>query len=132
MHWQVREFLQAAKGEHLEAFYTVALTLGLRQGEVLGVALARCRFGRRPITRAPCAPTGTGQAPIGRTENLTQPAEIDHAPERGDGTPRAPEAQTRSTARRRSPEAGTGLRVHHDHRNAAGCDPCRALIPRDS
>ncbi len=34
---QAREFLQAAKGERLEALYTVALTLGLRQGEALGL-----------------------------------------------------------------------------------------------
>lgn len=34
---QARAFLEAAKGERLEALYTVALSLGLRQGEALGL-----------------------------------------------------------------------------------------------
>lgn len=34
---QVRTFLQAAKGERLEALYVVALTAGLREGELLGL-----------------------------------------------------------------------------------------------
>lgn len=34
---QARAFLQAASGDRLEALYTVALALGLRQGEALGL-----------------------------------------------------------------------------------------------
>jgi integrase len=34
---QARAFLNAAKGERLEALYTVALSLGLREGEALGL-----------------------------------------------------------------------------------------------
>ena len=34
---QARQLLDAAKGDRLEAFYTVAVALGLRQGEALGL-----------------------------------------------------------------------------------------------
>jgi integrase len=34
---QARELLEAARGDRLEAIYTVALALGLRQGEILGL-----------------------------------------------------------------------------------------------
>jgi integrase len=34
---QARAFLDAAKGERLEALYTVTLSLGLRMGEALGL-----------------------------------------------------------------------------------------------
>jgi len=34
---QARRFLDAVRGDRLEAFYTVALSLGLRQGEALGL-----------------------------------------------------------------------------------------------
>ena len=34
---QVRDFLKAAKGDRLEALYLVAITTGLRQGELLGL-----------------------------------------------------------------------------------------------
>jgi integrase len=34
---QARDLLQAARGDRLEAIYTVALALGLRQGEILGL-----------------------------------------------------------------------------------------------
>ncbi len=34
---QARQFLQVAKGDRLEALYSVAIALGLRQGEALGL-----------------------------------------------------------------------------------------------
>lgn len=36
---QVRAFLEAARGDRLEALYLVAITTGLRQGELLGLRL---------------------------------------------------------------------------------------------
>jgi integrase len=34
---QARKFLQALKGDRLEALFTVAVSLGLRQGEIIGL-----------------------------------------------------------------------------------------------
>jgi integrase len=37
---QARDFIEAVRGERLEALFTVAASLGLRQGEILGLALS--------------------------------------------------------------------------------------------
>jgi integrase len=47
---QARAFLDAAKGERLEALYTVALSLGLRMGEALGLRWQDIDFERRTLT----------------------------------------------------------------------------------
>ena len=47
---QARAFLDAAKGERLEALYTVALSLGLRMGEALGLRWQDIDFERRMLT----------------------------------------------------------------------------------
>jgi len=47
---QARAFLDAAKGERLEALYTVALSLGLRIGEALGLRWQYIDFERRVLT----------------------------------------------------------------------------------
>lgn len=47
---QARAFLDAAKGERLEALYTVALSLGLRMGEALGLRWQDIDFERRVLT----------------------------------------------------------------------------------
>ena len=41
---QARKFLNAAKGEGLEALYTVAVSLGLPEGEPLGLPWADVDF----------------------------------------------------------------------------------------
>jgi integrase len=43
---QARAFLEAARGERLEALYFVAVTTGLRQGELLGLRWTDIDFGR--------------------------------------------------------------------------------------
>ncbi len=43
---QARAFLEAARGERLEALYVVAVTTGLRQGEALGLRWTDVDFGR--------------------------------------------------------------------------------------
>ena len=43
-------FPDAAKGERLEALYTVALSLGLRMGEALGLRWQYIDFERRVLT----------------------------------------------------------------------------------
>jgi integrase len=47
---QARAFLDAAKGERLGALYTVALSLGLRMGEALGLRWQDIDFERRVLT----------------------------------------------------------------------------------
>jgi integrase len=47
---QARAFLDAAKGERLEALYTVALSLGLQMGEALGSRWQDIDFERRVLT----------------------------------------------------------------------------------
>jgi integrase len=47
---QARAFLDAAKGEQLGALYTVALSLGLRMGEALGLRWQDIDFERRVLT----------------------------------------------------------------------------------
>jgi integrase len=47
---QARAFLDAAKGERLEALYTVALSLGLQMGEALGLRWQYIDFERRVLT----------------------------------------------------------------------------------
>lgn len=47
---QARTFLDAAGGERLEALYTVALSLGLRMGEALGLRWHDIDFERRSLT----------------------------------------------------------------------------------
>ena len=51
---QARQFLAAAKGDRLEALYVVALMLGLRQGELLGLrwGLVDLDGGRLRVTQA--------------------------------------------------------------------------------
>ena len=46
---QARAFLDAAKGERLEALYTVALSLGLPIGEALGLRWQHIDFERRML-----------------------------------------------------------------------------------
>jgi integrase len=46
---QARALLQAAKGDRLEAFYAVALLLGLRRGEVLGLRWPDVNFDQRTL-----------------------------------------------------------------------------------
>ncbi|HAF10377.1 MAG TPA: site-specific integrase [Chloroflexi bacterium] len=46
---QARAFLDAAKGERLEALYSVALSLGLREGEALGLRWADVDFAARTV-----------------------------------------------------------------------------------
>ncbi len=47
---QARAFLDAVRGDRLEALYTVALALGLRQGEALGLTWADVDFDAGTIT----------------------------------------------------------------------------------
>ena len=47
---QARQFLDTAKGERLEALYTVALSLGLRMGEALGLRWQDVDLDRRTLT----------------------------------------------------------------------------------
>ncbi len=47
---QAAAFLDAAWGDRLEALYSVALTLGLRQGEALGLRWADVDLGARTLT----------------------------------------------------------------------------------
>lgn len=47
---QARDFLKATHGERLEALYSVALALGLRQGEALGLRWSDVDFEARTIT----------------------------------------------------------------------------------
>lgn len=46
---QARSFLEAAQGERLEPLYSVALTLGLRMGEALGLRWRNIDFDRRAL-----------------------------------------------------------------------------------
>jgi integrase len=46
---QARALLETAKGDRIEAFYTVALLLGLRRGEVLGLSWRDVDFDRRTL-----------------------------------------------------------------------------------
>lgn len=47
---QVRVFLDAAKGDRLEALYTVAVAIGLRQGEALGLVWDAVDLDARQLT----------------------------------------------------------------------------------
>src|SRR5262249_9343453 len=47
---EAREFLDAAQSERFEALYTVALSLGLRMGEALGLRWQDVDFERRTLT----------------------------------------------------------------------------------
>ena len=46
---QARAFLQAVQGDHLEALFTVALSLGLRRGEALGLRWSDIDFQTRTL-----------------------------------------------------------------------------------
>lgn len=46
---QAAHLLDAARGDRLEALYTVALTVGLRQGEALGLRWEDIDFGARTL-----------------------------------------------------------------------------------
>jgi len=48
---QARQFLEAAQGDRLEALYSVALSLGLRQGEALGLRWQDIDLDRGPPDR---------------------------------------------------------------------------------
>jgi hypothetical protein len=71
---QARAFLDAAKGERLEALYTVALSLGLQMGEALGLRWQYIDFERRVLTvNRILERIGRGQGSTlqtGRTEDL--------------------------------------------------------------
>jgi integrase len=47
---QARRFLEVVRGHDLEALYTVALAVGLRQGEALGLKWEDISFSRRSLT----------------------------------------------------------------------------------
>jgi integrase len=47
---QSRKFLEAARGERLEALYSVALGLGLREGEALGLRWIDLDLERQQLT----------------------------------------------------------------------------------
>ena len=47
---QARSFLLAISGDRMEAFYNVALSIGLRRGEALGLMWSDIDFGERMVT----------------------------------------------------------------------------------
>jgi integrase len=47
---EARQFLDAVRGDRLEALYSVALAVGLRQGEALGLRCEDVDFDRRTLT----------------------------------------------------------------------------------
>jgi integrase len=61
---QAGRFLEAARGDRLEALYSVALTLGLRQGEALGLRWSDVDLGARTLT-VRAAMQRVGKVPAG-------------------------------------------------------------------
>lgn len=47
---ELQKFLRALHGERLQALYLVALSLGLRRGELLGLKWEDIDFGRKTVT----------------------------------------------------------------------------------
>jgi len=58
---QARAFLEAAKGDPLEALYVTAITTGLRQGELLGLRWSDLNFEARTLTVRRALVTGYGR-----------------------------------------------------------------------
>ena len=88
---QVRAFLGVAKGDRLEALYAVALALGLRQGELLGLSWRDVDFGAGTLT-------------------------VRRSLQRIDGEVRLVEPKTETSRRTLSlpPSVATALRAHRD------------------
>ncbi len=70
---KARLFLDAIRGDRLEALYLVALGVGLRQGEILGLAWSDVDLEDLDSDRSSCAPTRRRCARAGRAEVRHEP-----------------------------------------------------------
>ncbi len=71
---QVKVFLKAVRGERLEPMFTLAVTTGMRQGELLGLKWEDVDLdaSRTSETTGPRAPTGRPATSSGRTGSLKE------------------------------------------------------------
>ena len=119
---QAQAFLREVKGDRLEAAYVVALALGLRRGELLGISWDDLKLDdpmpvvriRRQLLRQQRA-----RRPAGRSQDCRQPSHVASLP-----TPRRAAAGPPSPSERRgasSPHLAQPRqpRVHLHHRNPA-------------
>lgn len=61
---QVRTFLDATRGDRLHALYVMAVTTGMRQGELLGLRWSDIDLDRRRVQITTALQSVTGQAPV--------------------------------------------------------------------
>jgi integrase len=96
---QARRFLEAARGERLEALYSVALSLGLREGEALALRWIDVDFdGRQLSVRRTCSDWEEGDlaaaaSSCSKSRNRPEPSNALHA---GSDRPFSPAASGRT------------------------------------
>ena len=115
---EARIVLEAAKGHRLEALFTVALFLGLRQGEILGLRWADVDLEAGTLQRHAGTAAGRRQAHPQGTQDREEPAATHLAGNRcrraacASGPPGVRAAGGRGSLER------IGTRLHHDDRHA--------------
>jgi hypothetical protein len=113
---QARSLLEAVRGDRLEALYTVALTIGLRQGEALGLHWQDVDLGARTLTVRTTLQADRRQAGAGRAQDRSLTAYRSPPGLRRGGAPRSQSAPARGESPGRGVLARQQPDLHH---------PCR-------
>ena len=127
-------FLDAVRGEPLEALFTLAITAGLRQGELLGLRWRDVDLGRGVLSVTSSLQLGR-DGTLPHRHHQDRPGPVRGAGRRGrDRPPRAPAPAARGSAASRLQVAGQRARLHQQLRRQhlpgitqshAGSDPRR-------
>ena len=115
---QATIFLRTAAGDRLEALYRVALSLGLRQGEALGLRWEDIDFEARTLRVCGGPPGGQRRTHARRAEDGECPPRSTHASDTRDRAQGAPSAPGRGAAEAGGALAGSRPRLLHAIRHA--------------
>ena len=126
---EARSYLEAIRGDRLEALYTVALAVGLRPGEALGLRWQDVDVEANTLRVQVSLQRIDGRLVVDELKTTEEPTESRPPSIRHHGTPRAPGAPgCRAKSRRRS-LGRTRSRVQYSSRATARTTQCDSVFP---
>ena len=130
---QARLFIEAIRGDRLEALYLVALGAGLRQGEILGLAWTDIDFEAATLTVRHALQRVDGQLTLGEPKSVTsrRVVALPNSSGRCLACPSDPPAPGSPPGWFSMARRSARLRLHHDGRDAHGRHRGHPAVPGD-